>query len=155
MTASRLFVCCAATCLFPASLPARNLPSATIQKLLPPDAKIIETANLKGIGGKRRELVLWMRSPEKELRDPEFGGFCGDSVYGDNWVGPTRLSLVDLAKTKLLNTINIVGPAYGRDAEDSFRLPFFVSNDYYTVPHVDAKKEGIPKLLDMRDLTGD
>ena len=154
MTASRFFARCAATCLLVASLPAQTLQSATIQKLLPADAKIIETADVGTVAQKPRLLVLWMRNPKEEVRNPN-QGYCGDAVYGDNLVGPTRLSLVDSTNQKLLNTVEIVGPALRRDSADSFRLPFFVPNDYYTVPNVDSKREGVPRILDLRDFTGD
>ncbi len=30
-----------------------------------------------------------MQNPKQEVRKPN-EGYCGDAVYGDNWVGPTR-----------------------------------------------------------------
>jgi hypothetical protein len=70
---------------------------------------IIETADLSAAVGIPRKLVLWMQSPEKILRDVDHPGesYCGDSVYGDHWYGPTRLSLIDAAKGKMLNTIEV------------------------------------------------
>src|SRR5438874_12291131 len=100
MMASRVLVRCAATCLFVASLPAQNQRSPTLQSLLPPGAVMIETADLSAAAGKPRELVLWMQRPEKILREVDHPGesYCGDSVYGDHWYGPTRLSLLDAEK---------------------------------------------------------
>lgn len=135
-------------------LSAQGLPSLLLKELLPSDALIVETADLHASGGKNRMLVLWMRGPKKEVRAPG-PGFCGDFVYGDSWVGPTKLSLIDTASRKVLNTISVMGPAYDRDPADSFRIPFWVGNQYYHVPAVNSKKEGKPKILHLQDLTGD
>lgn len=157
MTAGRVLVLCAAACLFASSLPAQNQPSAAVQNLLPRDAMVIETADLSAAAGKPRELVLWMQSPEKILRAVDHPGesYCGDSVYGDHWYGPTRLSLIDADKHKILNTLEVPDffehPGDGR----SFPIPFFVPNDFYAVPNPDAKHEGTPKILNLRDLTGE
>jgi hypothetical protein len=158
MTASRSFACCAATCLLVASLPAQNQPSPAIQSLLPLDAMIIETADLSAAAGKARQLVLWMQNPEKTLRNIDHPGetYCGDSIYGDHWYGPTRLSLVDAEQQKILNTIEVRDFfEHPDDVEHSFPIPFFVPNDFYNVPRPDSKNEGIPKILNLRDLTGE
>ena len=131
MMASRVLVRGAATCLFIVNLPAQNQPSPAVQNLLPPDAMIIETADLSAAVGKPRELVLWMQSPEKILRDIDHPGesYCGDSVYGDHWYGPTRLSLIDSGKHEILNTIEV--PDFFEHLGDghSFPIPIFVPND--------------------------
>ena len=157
MMASRFLLCCAATCLVVARLPGQNQPSPTVQSLLPPDAVMIETADLSVAAGKPRELVLWMQRPEKILREVDHPGesYCGDAVYGDHWYGPTRLSLVDAEKLQILNTIEVPDffehPGDGR----SFPIPFFVSNEFYDVPNPNSKKEGTPRILNLRDLTGE
>lgn len=135
---------------------ALNAQNGSVEEFqfLPADAKIIETANLTTNSEKSRALVLWMQQPEKVVRDPD-AGYCGDAVYGDHWFGPTRLSLVDLATGRVVNTIKIVGPAFLKDPADSFRVPFLVPNTYYFVPHVNSKGEGKPQILKLRDLTGD
>jgi hypothetical protein len=157
MTASRVLVRCTAIGLLIASLPAQNLPSPTVQNLLPFDALIIETADLSAAVGKPRKLALWMQSPEKILRDIDHPGesYCGDLVYGDHWYGPTRLSLIDAGKDEILNTIEI--PDFFEHPGDghSFPIPFFVPNDFYSVPKPNSKNEGIPKILNLRDLTGE
>ena len=152
MTASRSFVRFAAFFLLHlTTLSAQTLPSANLQKLLPPDAKVIETANLKLGPGKSRALILWMRHPERVVRQD--AGYCGDDVYGDYWLGPTRLSLVDLAKSTLVNTVE-VHPSY-EHPDDRFQIPFFVSNSLYYVPRPNVKKEGQPAILKLQDLTGE
>lgn len=155
--ASRCFIRCAAACLFTASLPAQDQPSPAAQNLLPSDAMIIETADLSAAVGKPRQLVLWMQRPEKILRQIDHPGesYCGDSVYGDHWYGPTRLSLVDAAKHKLLNTIEIPDFFEHPGDQHSFPIPFFVPNDFYYVPDPNSNHEGSPKILNLRDLTGE
>jgi hypothetical protein len=148
------FVCCAATCLLVASLPAQNQPSPTVQKLLPPDAKIIETANLRLGPRKARALVLWMEHAERVVRQD--AGYCGDNVYGDYWMGPTRLSLFDLATSTLVNTIEIRSSyELQDDKEHVFQIPFLVSDYFYSVPTLNANEEGQPTILNLQDLTGE
>jgi hypothetical protein len=151
------FAAAAAILKFAITLAAQGSSSASIQNLLPPDAQIIESADLSAAAGKPRQLVLWMQSPQKVQRDtnPE-NGHCGDSVYGDYWYGPTRLSLLDAAQHRLINTVEIRDFfEVAGDDEHSFPIPFFVSNDFYHVPRPDARKQGTPKILDLRDLTGE
>jgi hypothetical protein len=158
MTTTRSFALYAATCLLVAGVPAQDRPSPIIRNLLPPDAMIIETADLSAAAGKPRQLVLWMQNPEKTLRSIDHPGetYCGDSVYGDHWYGPTRLSLVDAAKQVVLNTIEIRDFFEHPDAvEHSFPIPFFVPNDYYSVPRPNSKNEGTPRILNLSDLTGE
>jgi hypothetical protein len=157
MMASRVLVRCAAACLFLAKLSAQNQPSSAVQNFLPPGAVVIETADLSPAVGKPRELILWMLRPEKILREVDHPGesYCGDSVYGDHWYGPTRLSLLDAEKHKILNTLEV--PDFFEHPGDgySFPIPFFVSNDFYHVPNPDSKNEGAPRILNLRDLTGE
>ena len=122
----------------------------SIPNLLPPDAKIIETATVNAGNGDSRTLALWMLRPKKVVRQ-EFMG-CSDDVYGDHWIGPTRLSVVDLAKKTVLNTVEIRS---ADNAHDDFSIPFLVSKYFYHVPRPNNKNEGTPKILDLADLTGE
>jgi hypothetical protein len=155
MMACRFFVLVAATCLSVANLLAQVLPG-TIQKLLPPDAKIIETVSLNVGAGKARVLVLWMEHPERVVWRDDPGSFCVRQVYGDHWVGQARLSLVDSAKSRLVNTVEIQ-PSYSQpgDNERGFEVPFWVPTAHYHVPRPDAKGEGKPVIMMLRDLTGE
>jgi hypothetical protein len=123
---------------------------ASFQSLLPADAKIIEIANLRIPSGKSRVLVLWMLHPARNTRRA-FEGFS-DQVYGDHWRGPTRISLVDGAAMKLMNTVEVRG-AY--DDHDEFSIPFFVSRYFYHVVKPNRKNEGAPRILHLRDLTAE
>jgi hypothetical protein len=93
----------------------------------------------------------------KILREIDHPGesYCGDSVYGDHWYGPTRLSLIDTGKHEILNTIEVPDFFEHPGDGDSFPIPFFVPNDFYDVPNPNSKNEGTPKILNLRDLTGD
>ena len=146
-----MFVRCAAACLLVVSLPAQNPTSGAVQKLLAPDAVIIETASLNLGPGKTLALVLWMAHPERVVRH-RGDEFCGYDVHGDYWIGPTRLSLFDLAKPALVNTVEIRSPY---DNEHVFQIPFLVSNLYYYVSRPNAVGEGQPTVLNLRDLTGE
>lgn len=78
---------------------------SSFDSLLPPGAQVIETATLAT--AKPRALVLWMQNPKKEMSEEP--PTCIDLVYGDHWVGPIRLSLVDPSSHRLLNTVEFQG----------------------------------------------
>ncbi len=139
-----------ALCATISVLAAQGVPPSVPEGLLPTGAMVVETADLRPATGKNRTLVLWMQNPTKEVRKPN-DFYCGDEVYGDHWFGPTRLSLVDVTARKSVNTISIES---GYPA-DSFQLPFRVHDAYYHVPLLDSDKEGKPRLLHLRDFTGD
>lgn len=137
---------------------AAVLNGQALDKLLPPGAKIIETADVSAIASKPRTLVLWMVRPTQHVRTPG-DGYCGDLIDGDYWEGTTRLSLVNSATTTLINTISIKTLSYDENdnekLDDTFHVPFFVPNEYYYVAHPNARKEGKPQILHLRDLTGE
>ena len=118
---------------------------------LPPDAMVIETADL----GAARRLVLWMLRPDKVLSN----GTCADSVYGDHWYVPIRLSLIDLVNEKIINTLEIHSPSQGSsEINPNFPIPFYVSDGFYHVPGINAlnaENKGKPQILSLRDLTGE
>lgn len=125
-----------------------------VQGLLPAGAKIIEAADVTAIAGRPRTMVLWMANPTKRDGGSEY---CGTAVDGKVlFEGPTRLSLIDTAGRKLINTVRILGRGTdGVGTADSFSIPFLVSNDYYHVPQPDESGWGIPEILHLQDLTGD
>ncbi len=125
----------------------------SLEKLLPDGARIIETANVSAVANKSRLLVLWMVTPSRHVRGA--GGYCGDAIYGDYWEGPTRLSLVDSQRNSVINTVKIKIDEEWTGRKDSFMIPFFVSNAHYTVPTRNSRNEGVPKILDLKDYTGE
>jgi curved DNA-binding protein CbpA len=129
----------------------QNVVTSLQDVVLSSDVKIIETVDLNVVAEKPREMVLWMQTPKRVVRDPNDSWTCANAVYGDDWVGRTRLSLFDSARGTLINTVEIVG----QDGNPGFSLPFLVSSDYYHVPSLNSKNEGKPKILSLRDLTGE
>ena len=123
-----------------------------IQELLPPDARIIETADLAASAHRSRVLVLWMSNPKRVVRKGVMTG--PDFVFGDYWLGSAYLSLVDSRETKLINTVNIK-PYFRTSDRGDFRIPFMVSNYYYHVPRPNSKNEGTPQILFLHDFTGE
>jgi hypothetical protein len=124
--------------------------TAQVQRLLPPDARIIEAIDLTAIAGKSRSIVLWMLSPKQVVRRLPVGG-CSDGVYGDYWYGPTRLSLADMTANIVMNTITIrKGDELNPGRSDTFNIPFAVSNQYYYVKLLNEKQEGQPTILHPR-----
>jgi hypothetical protein len=139
-----------------ANLAGQGATSPWITGLLPPEAKVIETADLKVGGRNSRGLVLWMLHPTRVVRRETGGLGCADWVYGDHWYGPTRLSLFDVTNKKLINTIEIRGMYEGAEEKDhGFPIPFLVQNGSYYVPQGASNKEGAPMILNLRDLTGE
>lgn len=151
-----------ATLVLAANLSAQSTAPTWVTEILPPNAKIIETANVNTGGRVGRILVLWMLDPHRVVRREVGGGGCSDWVYGDHWYGPARLSLLNSTTRKIINTIEIHGMYEGaQDPEHGFPIPFLVRNGSYYVPQaekipeVKSGKEGVPKLLNLRDLTGE
>ncbi|HWC99984.1 MAG TPA: hypothetical protein VG456_24660 [Candidatus Sulfopaludibacter sp.] len=150
-----LFVSTAAMLLLVPNQPAQNTSPASVQRLFPPEAKIIEVANVRIGSSDSRTLVLWMLHGKKVVRQGDLG--CSDLLYGDHWYGPTRLSLVDLPHLTLINTVEIRGLYEGSDDDEhGFPIPFYVSKDEsYFVPRSDKNGEGTPNILNLQDLTGE
>jgi hypothetical protein len=145
-----------AALLLAANLAGQGVTSPWITGILPPEAKVIETGDLKVGGRNSRGLVLWMLHPTRVVRQESGGLGCADWVYGDHWYGPTRLSLFDVTNKKLINTIEIRGMYEGAEEKDhDFPIPFLVQNGSYYVPRVGSDKEGAPIILNLRDLTGE
>lgn len=140
--------------MFAAMAAGQQSSASAVQSTLPAGARVIESADLSTVVGKPRALVLWMLHPKKIVRDPG-PGYCGDSVYGDHWLGPVRLSLLDTSTNGLLNTAKVIGPSFFGDPKDSLRLPYVVGQSYYHVPSVNRAGEGKPEILHLRDLTRD
>lgn len=120
--------------------------------LLPKDARIIEKANVDSRDGKARALVLWMNSPKRVTASWDT---AADFVYGDHWLGPTNLSLIDPSKEKVINTVEVHPYIESRNDKRSFSIPFFTTEGPYYVPHPDKDHRGTPVVLHLQDLTGE
>jgi len=154
--AFRVVLSSSAVLLLAGNLAGQAVTSTWITGLLPPEAKVIETADLEVGGGTQRGLVLWMVHPTRVVRQESGDLGCADWVYGDHWYGPTRLSLFDVTNKRLINTIEIRGMYEGAKEKDhGFPIPFLVQNGSYYVPQIGSNKEGAPMILNLRDLTGE
>jgi hypothetical protein len=78
---------------------------------------------------------------------------CPESTLGSYYSGPTRISLVDSAARRVVNTIKVT---YAESDQDSFDVPYrIIAGRYYLVPGHEAGSEGKPALLSLRDFNDD
>ena len=121
---------------------------------LPAGARVIEVRQLELANGKARALVLWMRTPKKYPRDSDEFYTCPEETRGSFYRGPARVSLVDTAATRVINTLKV--PQGDSDDEDEFDLPYRIkAGSYYHVPGVAEGREGRPTILWLKDFNGD
>lgn len=122
---------------------------------LPKDARVIETRNVPSALHPNRTLVLWMVNPKKNPTNYAWDEIysCPEQTRGSHYSGPTRVSLIDSASGKVINTIKILTG----DEEDSFDLPYTIRKGYYyRVPAlVKTGIEAKPNLIWLRDYNGD
>lgn len=118
---------------------------------LPREAFVLETK----VVGTNRTLVLWMLHPKKVPRDtPDEPYTCPEETRGSYYSGPARVSLVNTATGKLVNTVSI--KAEGTGAEDEFDLPYKIRvGSYYKVIDGTVGLEGKPDLMWLGDYNGD
>ena len=120
---------------------------------LPAGALVVETRPLELGGAKQRALVLWMLRPKKE----PFQGTdediytCPDQTRGSHYTGPTRVSLVDTAARRVVNTVKVI-----EDDADEFDVPYSIrAGGYYHVEGAAEGKSGKPQIMWLRDYNGD
>uniref|UniRef100_Q01TE8 Uncharacterized protein n=1 Tax=Solibacter usitatus (strain Ellin6076) TaxID=234267 RepID=Q01TE8_SOLUE len=138
-------------CLTASVVGQRPLPHP-VADLLPPDARIVETANVPLRSAKTRVLVLWMNSPRRVMSAWDS---AADHLYGDHWFGRTFLSLINPSTDRLINTVTIRSNPDSSDDEGGFTIPFYTHNGFYHVPRPDKEGKGKPLLLRLQDLTGE
>jgi hypothetical protein len=120
---------------------------------LPARAQVIEERALELKDGKKRSLVLWMVGPKKYPRNEEDGETytCPEETRGSFYRGPARVSLVDPAAGRVVNTLKVL-----EEGEDAFDLPYRIhAGGYYHVPGVAAGREGRPTIVRLKDYNGD
>lgn len=116
---------------------------------VPSDAVIVETQSLPV---PNRSLVLWMIHPTRHEDTIYDGAYtCPDQTMGHYLEGPTRVSLVNTALGKVINTVPIRFD-WGKD--DKFFVPYRIARFFYSVRPSLGKKEGKPQILSLRDVTG-
>ncbi len=118
---------------------------------LPAGAQVLEERALDVRDGKRRALVLWMIRPKRYPRGNEETYTCPEETRGSFYRGPARVSLVDTAAGRVVNTVKVV-----EDDEDAFDLPYRIhAGSYYHVEGVAEGREGRPTILHLKDFDGD
>jgi hypothetical protein len=123
---------------------------------LPAGALVVEERALELGPSKQRKLVLWMHRPKRYPRDPGEGESytCPEETRGSFYRGPARVSLVDAAAGRVLNTVKIL-QEYSH-GEDEFDMPFRIkAGGYYRVEGAPEGREGRPTILWLRDYNGD
>jgi hypothetical protein len=123
---------------------------------MPAGATIVEARRLPRPARQDRALVLWMRSPSRHPRgmDDDAAYACPEYSRGDHFSGPTRVSLLDLAKRRVVNTRVVRDP---RSGEDTFDVPyrFWAGAETYAVDGPTEHEMGRPRILALRDVNGD
>jgi len=125
------------------------------RQAMPPDATIVETARLVSSVHPNRLLVLWMRDAVEDGRDIDDDEpyTCPDQTRGSRYLrGNAAVSLVDLARDEILNTVVI--DREGLQPQDSrIELPLRIRRGLYAVSA--ASGEARPAIMDLRDWNGD
>jgi len=107
-------------------------------------------------GSRNRTLVLWMLDPRKNPTNypPDEMYSCPEQTRGSHYSGSTRVSLIDSATRRVINTLKI---SAAQSEEDSFDLPYAIRRGYYyRVPaRVKPGTEAKPSLIWLRDYNGD
>jgi hypothetical protein len=117
----------------------------------PKSAVILEKRNVTA----SRELVLWMLDPKKNPRDPEDDIYtCPDQSRGHYYTGVTNVSLIDIKRKKIIQTLEITSDGI-ESGFNTMDLPYLIKRGYYSVPKVDKNKEGVPVLMNLKDYNGD
>ncbi|HVG34255.1 MAG TPA: hypothetical protein VM911_14290 [Pyrinomonadaceae bacterium] len=122
---------------------------------LPQGARVIETRVINTKAHPNRMLVLWMLRPKTNPRGAEEDVYtCPEETRGSHYSGPTRVSLVDTAQRRVINTVE-VRPEYESGSEDSFDIPYKIHRGYYHVAGVRGQAEGRPTVMWLKDFNGD
>jgi hypothetical protein len=130
----------------------RSASAQTATYGLPADAKIIETQPIASPAHPNRALVLWMIKPERSPRgEPNEPYTCPEETVGHCYSGPVRVSLVNTADKKIINTLEVIA----EQGEDSFNIPYKIHQGYYFVAGVRGQQEGKPTIMKLKDYNGD
>lgn len=124
---------------------------------LPAGAVVLETRKIPSLKHGGRELVLWMLSPKKNPTgyEPDEIYTCPDQTRGSYYSGPTRVSLVDSATGRIINTVKIVEEF--AEGGDSLDVPYAIRRGYYYRVETGLQRgvEAKPTILWLRDYNGD
>ncbi len=121
---------------------------------LPAGARVVEERPLELGGSKKRTLVLWMLRPTRYPRGSDEIYTCPEETRGSFYRGPARISLVDAAAGRVVNTLKVV-QEYSH-GEDEFDLPYRIkAGGHYHVAGTPKGREGRPTIMRLRDFNGD
>ena len=122
---------------------------------VPATAVMIESRTLEE--RPERAIVLWMLNPEKHPTEysPDDPYTCPDYSRGSHYSGKTRVSLVDLKASKVINTVEIK-QEYD-DGQDSFDVPYAIRKGYYYAVEGEPAEghEAKAIILSLKDYNGD
>ncbi len=95
-----------------------------------------------------------MLRPKKYPRGSDEIYTCPEETRGSFYRGPARVSLVDTATGRVVNTVKVL-QEYSH-GEDEFDLPYRIkAGGYYHVERTPEGREGRPTIMWLRDLNGD
>jgi hypothetical protein len=119
---------------------------------LPAGAVVIELQAVPGRWGAHRAIVVWLLKPKKYPLGycPE-EYTCPDETRGSYYRGPTRVSLIDTLRNKIINTVSIKE----EPEKDAFDIPYKIRGSYYEVKGVAKGAEGKPTIIALKDYNGD
>ena len=137
---------------------AASTPPARGQHIpdLPEGAYVLEEASLASRGYPDRALLLWMIHPARHPTEyePDEPYTCPEETRGSHYSGPARASLVDTARGRILQTIEIRDPHF--DGQDTLDLPYQIRpGRYYHTGPAAGGIEVKPTILWLRDYNGD
>ena len=124
-----------------------------ITKLFSQETQIIETQFVKSRSQKKRAIVLWMIDPEKNEKTDDVYT-CPEITRGSYYQGRTRVSLVDLEKMRIINTIKVISSLTDKD---EFYIPYQIRDNIglYFVREKIQKTEGKPVVIKLKDYNKD
>lgn len=125
--------------------------SVKLQDLFSANVQIIEEEFITNVNN--RKIVLWMIAPEKYPKTDDVYT-CPETTRGSYYKGQTRVSLIDLDRMKIINTLEITSPYSDLD---KFDVPYRVKDDAgpYFVKENPKGEEGTPKIIKLRDYNQD
>jgi len=97
-----------------------------------------------------------MMNPETIEPGPPDQQGMQDMAMGTRLKGLTRVTLIDAGALRIINTLSIRDPYDSR--VDSFQIPIEAPpspNGYYPVPKIDQSGMGRPRILNLKDYTGE
>lgn len=130
---------------------------AQLKSPLPQGAVVLESRKLQLTNQKSRTLVIWMLSPKKNplnySKDELYS--CPDQTRGSHYSGPARVSLIETATGRIINTIKV--SSYDSEAGDTLDLPYDIRRGYYYQVNVVSRRtgQGKPSIMKLLDYNGD